>query len=197
MRQLNEEELKKGWEIHNKIKNHDFRKQPELYLMDEYEDLIYNHMYVLVSGWRAKDIVTNEKGEKVYEYSFHNLERCLCNVSWSKKPETISIDVWSNPNMALINDAIHDFNGIRWRLKSVWKSGGDTTILLGKFIETTELMLMIFHKLLEGEEITEVKYPKDNSIPGTYSFYQYVRNPKFNNNWTYPWAAKEGFYVEN
>ena len=197
MRQLNEEELKKGWEIHNKIKNHDFRKQPELYLMDEYEDLIYNKMYVLVSGWRAKDIVTNENGEKVYEYSFHNLERRLCNVSWSNKPETISIDVWSNPNMALINDAIHDFNGIRWRLKSVWKSGGDTTVLLGKFIETTELMLMIFHKLLEGEDITEVKYPKDNSIPGTYSFYQYVRNPKFNNNWTYPWFANEGFYVEN
>jgi len=196
MRQLTEEEIIKGWGIHNKIKNHDFRKCPELYLMEEYEDLIYNKMVGLINGWSVKDIVTNENGEKVYEGAFCNLKRELCNVSWSKKPEMISIEVWSNPNIALINDAVHDFNGIRWSLQSIWKSGGDIKIKLSKFIETTELMLMIFHKLLEGEEITEIKYPRNNNIDGTYTYYKYERNPRFDNYWTQPWANKEGFYVD-
>lgn len=197
MRQLTEEEIKKGWIIHDKIKNHDFRKCPELYLMEEHEDLIYHQMYDLICGWRVEDIVTDENGEKKYQKAFVKLERKVCNVSWSKKPEMISIEVWSNPNIALINDAIHDFNGIRWKLRSIWKSGGDINILLGKFIETSELMLMIFHKLLEGDEITVIKYPRDNSVKNTYSEYQYVRNPKFDNYWTASWAAKEGFYVED
>ncbi len=199
MRQLTEEEIKKGWIIHDKIKNHDFRKQPELYLLEEYENLVYKQLYELVCGWSVKDIVTNENGEKVYEYAFHNLEEETCNVSWSSTPQTISIDVWSNPNIALINDAIHDFNGIRWRLRSRWNSMGIddpiTQILLGKFIETVELMLMLFHSLLDGVEITEVKYPKDNSNKDSYVLYRYERNPRFNNNWTYPCFNKEGFYV--
>lgn len=197
MRGLNEEEIKKGWAIHDQIKNHDFRKTPELYLLEEYDDLFAHKLYDIVCGWGKRDIVTNENGEKVYEYSFCKLERKVCNVSWSNKPESISIEVWSDPNIALINYAIHDYNGIRWRLSSRWKNGGDVKVLLSKYIETTELMLMIFHKLLEGEEVSEVKYPKDNSVDGTYSYVQFVRNPKFDNYWTYPWANKEGFYVED
>lgn len=198
MRQLTEEEIKKGWEIHNKIKNHDFRKKPELYLLDEYENLIYNQMYKLVCGYSVKDIVTNENGKKVYEYAFHNLEKKICNVSWAKEPQRISIDIWSNPNIALINEAIHDHNGIKWRLSSAWRNGDDAKvkILLSKYIETTELMLMVFHKLLEGLEVSEIKYPKDNNVNGTYSYVRFERNPRFNNYWTPFWANQEGFYVE-
>lgn len=196
MRGLTEEEIKKGWIIHDQIKNHDFRKMPEQYLLEEYDDLIKHKLYDFICGWGKKDIVTNKNGEKVYEHSFCKLERKLCNISWSNKPEMISIDVWSNPNIALINEAMHDYNGIRWRLASIWRSGGDIKVVLSKYIETTELMLMIFHKLLDGEEISEVKYPKNNGVNGAYSYVKFVRNPRFNNYWTHAWAAKEGFYVD-
>lgn len=194
MRQLTEEEIKKGWQIHNQIKNHDFRKSPELYLLEEYDELISKKMCGLISGWSVEDIVTNENGEKVHEKAFLNSQRKVCNVSWSSKPEKIWIDVWSNPNIALINYAIHDYNGIRWRLASEWRAGHDIKILLGKYIETTELMLMIFHKLLQGEIISEIKFPRE--CGDSYEYVQFIRNPKFNNYWTRDWAAKEGFYVD-
>lgn len=195
--QLTQEEIKQGWLIHDQIKNHPFRKCPELYMFDEYADLI-KKMTDFVCGWIVEDIVTNENGEKVYEKAFVNVKRnLLCNVSWANEPKRINIEVWSNPNIAIINDAVHDYNGIKWRLKYRWSKGDDVRVTLGKYIEMSELMLMLFHRLLEGEEIAEVQLPKDDSVEGTHELYKYVRNPKFDNYWTYPWATKEGFYVED
>ena len=42
IKEVLEEDIKKGRVLHDKIKNHLFRKTPELYLLDEYAQLFEN-----------------------------------------------------------------------------------------------------------------------------------------------------------
>lgn len=191
---LTGEEKKKAWELHDNIKNHEFRAQPKNYLLEDYGDLIYNGITKLFGGW-----LEDENGEYRFEDIIHKARW----VSWQKEPydtkenRGCGINVWSNPNIALLNDSIHDFNGIRWWLRGIWKESADPQtyqVLLGKLIETSEIQLMLLHKLLEGVDITTMKFPKDNQLVGSYTEYSYVQNPRFGNLWTREWFNKDEIY---
>ena len=92
------------------------------------------------------------------------------------------VDVWSNPTIALIDESMHDFRGIYRNLKVYWKDDCFRKFYLGKYIETSEIVLQLLHSLIDGNIITEISFPQSRGK--NYTFYKYVRNPKYDNNWT-------------
>lgn len=191
--ELTQEEIKKGWILHNKAKNHPFRKDPQLYLLDEYKDILMD-MYHLVALYKIESEKT-VNGKHVTIHMFHDAVSKMLNVPWSKEPQRVTIDIWSNPGIAIINEAIHDLNAITWTLRYSWHHVEEIghQEVLGRFIEYTETFLMVFHKLLEGIEVNNVKFPKQTG--DRYTEYIFVQNPRYNNLWTYPFYLKDEIYV--
>ena len=170
--------------VHNKIKNHEFRKSPEKWLLDEYFDL-YDETLCHIIGRYVYD--TYELSNKnIYLYYRSVLDRWLHYKSRDYKDGYFhyrdSAEIWANPNIALINEAYHDLRGIKWSLKGNWDNDFYRKKYLGKFIETTEKMLTVLHALIEGVEITEMSYPKEYREGQTH--YKFVRNPLYDNDWT-------------
>ena len=170
--------------IHSKIKNHEFRKSPEKWLLDEYFDL-YDKTLLGIIGRYVYD--TDELAHKrIYLYYRSVSDRWLHSIDHRFKDGYFhcrdSAEIWANPNIALINEAYHDLRGIKWCLKSNWDNAFYWKIYLGRFIETTEKMLTVLHSLIEGVEITEMSYPKEHREGQ--SHYKFVRNPLYDNDWT-------------
>jgi hypothetical protein len=174
-------ELKK---IHDKIKNHEFRKSPEKWLLDDYFDL-YDRTLCDNIGRYVYDTDELAKGCS-YLYYRSVSDRWLHYKDSHSKDGYYhyrdSAEIWANPNIALINEAYHDLRGIKWSLKSNWDNDFYQKKYLGKFIETTEKMLTVLHALIEGVEITEMSYPKEFREGQTH--YKFVRNPLYDNDWT-------------
>ena len=84
----------------------------------------------------------------------------------------------------MIDYAMHDFRGLTWKLKVDWNNPYLFKPLFGKFIETTEKMLMILHNLINGEMITSMSFPCEGAFSKEQSTYEMVRNPHYDNDWT-------------
>ena len=93
-------------------------------------------------------------------------------------------EIYAHPNIALIDYALHDFRGLTWKLKVDWNNPYLFKPLFGKFIETTEKMLMILHNLINGEMITSMSFPCEGAFSKEQSTYEMVRNPHYDNDWT-------------
>lgn len=171
--------------IHDKIKNHPFRKTLERYLLDEYFDLYDKDLLKIIGRYVYNDYELTNNGEYLYYRYVH--DRWLHYKDKNYKDGYFhyhdNTEIWSNPNIALINEAYHDLRGIKWTLKSNWeKSDYLKKKYLGRFIETTEKMLTILHALINGVEINEMDYPKEHNDGQTH--YKFVRNPLYDNDWT-------------
>ena len=79
---------------------------------------------------------------------------------------------------------MHDFRGLTWKLKVYWNNPTLFKPLFGKFTETTEKMLMILHNLINGEMITSISFPYENTFSKEQSTYEMVQNPHYDNDWT-------------
>lgn len=184
---LTDSEKNRGWEIHDKIKNHPYRISFEPFLMEEYGDLVYK-MCDLVGTY-----VTDSDGN----YPFHDYIKTPIKMTWKENAPTedFYIDIYSNPNIGLLSKSIHAFNGIRWRLATAYKTNKPTEIVKTKFIETTELQLMLFHHLLLDDDITTIKFPSEYGY-NTYTTYTLTKNPHFNNWWTDEFWMNNEFYIK-
>lgn len=175
------EDLEKGRELHDKIKNHPFRLCPQIQHLDEYVKLfdLANNLF----GRYVLDYFDHDTLKNVYKY--HTVEKEDRYDGDNKY--THYVDIWSNPTIALLDESMHDLRSISMKLKWYWKDDTFRKGYLGSFIETTEIWLQLLHRLIEGVEINEISFPKDKfSYDGKYEykFYKYVKNPKYNNNWT-------------
>ena len=182
---ITEETLSKLKVIHDKIKNHPFRKTLDRYLLDEYFDLYDRDLLKIIGRYEYNDYELTNKGE--YLYYRYVSDRWLHYKDENYKGGYYhyhdNTEIWSNPNIALINEAYHDLRGIKWTLKSNWeKSDYLKKKYLGRFIETTEKMLTILHALINGVEISEMDYPKEYKDGQTH--YKFVKNPLYDNDWT-------------
>ena len=182
---ITEETLSKLKVIHDKIKNHPFRKTLERYLLDEYFDLYDRDLLKIIGRYEYNDYELTNNGE--YLYYRYVSDRWLHYKDENYKGGYYhyhdNTEIWSNPNIALINEAYHDLRGIKWTLKSNWeKSDYLKKKYLGRFIETTEKMLTILHALINGVEISEMDYPKEYKDGQTH--YKFVQNPLYDNDWT-------------
>ncbi len=180
MKPISEETINKLSLLHDKIKNHPFRKSPELYLLDEYYELCDKGLDNIIGKYVYDTYELSKEGIYLYYRSIH--DRWL-HYKDSSFPDGYFhfndiTEIWSNPNIALINESFHDLRGIMWALKSNWKRSE----YLGKFIETTEKNLTILHALIEGIDITEMNYPR--KYREGYTNYKFVRNPLYDNDWT-------------
>jgi len=190
---LTETEIKEGWNLHNKIKYHDFRKDPQPYLFDEYVEE-FKKLFKLFPAYTPDGEYIDENGFTRFTYPFREGDKKMCNVTWSSKPQSIYIDRWSIPNIALLSESIHDFNAIVSFLRSSFASKTDYNMLLAKFIEMTEIQLMLVHSLLEGKLVSSVKFPKP--YKDGYNEVTLIQNPLFDGSWTFPCYAEESLYVK-
>jgi hypothetical protein len=172
--------------LHDKIKNHQFRKSPEKWLLDEYFDLYNKDLLDIIGRYTYDDDDYKLTNKGVYLYYRYIRDRWLHYKDSSFKDGYFhfndNAEIWANPNIALINEAYHDLRGIKWSLKSNWDDNFYRKKYLGKFIETTEKILTVLHALIEGVEITEMSYPKEHREGQT--LYKFVRNPLYDNDWT-------------
>ena len=180
MKPISEETINKLSLLHDKIKNHSFRKNPELYLLDEYYELCDKGLDNIIGRYVYDTYELSREG--IYLYYRYVRDRWL-HYKDSSYPDGYfhfndTAEIWSNPNIALINESFHDLRGIKWALKSNW----ERPEYLGKFIETTEKNLTILHALIEGIDITEMNYPKE--YREGYTNYKFVRNSLYDNDWT-------------
>lgn len=186
MKPVTKETIDKLSIIHDKIKSHPFRKSPEKWLLDEYFDLYNNDLLGIIGRYTYDDDDYKLANKGVYLYYRYIRDRWFHYKDSSCKDGYFNFndnaEIWSNPNIALINEAFHDLRGIKWALKSNWDNEYSKKKYLGKFIETTEKMLTILHALIEGVEITEMDYPKEHREGQTR--YKFVRNPLYDNDWT-------------
>jgi len=170
--------------LHDKIKNHPFRKSLERYLLDEYFDL-YDKSLLDIIGTFVYD--TPELSNKHIYLYYRSVRDRWQHYKCSDFKDGYfhfndSAEIWANPNIALINEAFHDLRGIKWALKSNWDNDFYKQKYLGRFVETTEKMLTILHALIEGVEISEMDYPKEHKEGQTH--YKFVKNPLYDNDWT-------------
>lgn len=170
--------IEKGRALHDKIKSHPFRLEPQLGLLDEFHELIEG-IHRLYSMYEEEKYV----GGITY-YKYHRTvkePRSDEHGSW-----TAYIDVWSNPTIAIINLAMHDCRGIHWSLKANWDCEFWRKKYLSKYIETTEVLLQLLHKLIDGETVAEVSLPTERihyNKEDDYTRYKYVRSPYYDNDW--------------
>ena len=181
---ISQETLDKLRVLHDKIKNHEFRKSPEKYLLDEYFDLYDDDIIKLIGRYVYDTYELSNKG--IYLYYRYVRDRVL-HYKDSSSPDGYfhfkdNAEIWANPNIALINEAYHDLRGIKWALKSNWDNDFYKQKYLGRFIETTEKILTILHALIDGIDITEMDFPKEHHDGQTN--YKFVRNPLYDNDWT-------------
>jgi len=180
-KEILKEDLDKCKVLHDKIKNHEFRKNPQLYLLDEYAKLFEEVDDALtVFDW--------ENYDRVYRYYRYVKDRML-HYKMSDSPDGYfhykdGAEIYANPNIALISYAMHDFRGIWWKLRENWNSNGVFKDLYGKFTETTEKMLMILHNLIDGELVTSISYPVERLFSKDQCTYKMVQNPHYDNDWT-------------
>ena len=181
---ITEETLQKLSKLHDKIKNHQFRKSPEKWLLEEYFDLYNKTLYHIIGRYVYDTYELANECSYLYYRSVSDrwLHYKDSNFKDGYYHYRDSAEIWANPNIALINEAYHDLRGITWTLKSNWDDNYYRKKYLGKFIETTEKMLTVLHALIEGVEITEMSYPKEYREGQTQ--YKFVRNPLYDNDWT-------------
>lgn len=183
---LTDDELKRGWELHDAVKNHPYRVSFEPALMEEYGDLV-SKMIQMVATY-----VQDPDGT----YPFHDYVKTPIKETWREGSPIgdLYIDVYSNPNIGLLNMSVHDYNGLKWSLASSYKTNSFCEVKKRKFIETTELQLMIFHKLLLGEEITTISFPDDRGYGDSHKTYTLAKNPHFDNWWTHECWLNDEYY---
>ena len=186
IKEVLEEDIKKGRVLHDKIKNHLFRKTPELYLLDEYAQLFEDVNDIF--GRYSHEEYDREHNCWNYRYYRGVKDRWLHYIS-SNHPDGYFhfndiAEIYTNPNIAIMDYAMHDFRGIWWKLKSNW----DTPTLYkdnyGRFTETTEKILMLLHNLIDGELITSMSFPAERSFSEDQHTYKMVQNPLYDNDWT-------------
>ena len=182
-KELLKEDFEKLKTLHDKIKNHEFRKNPQLYLLDEYAKL-FEDVNDILTGWDWDNV----HYQHVYRYYRYVKDRTL-HYLIPGSPDGYhhykdGAEIYTHPNIALINYAMHDFRGITWKLKVDWKNHNLFKSLFGKFIETTEKMLMILHNLINGEMITSMSFPYESTFDDRQCTYEMVQNPHYNNDWT-------------
>lgn len=180
---INKEDLEKLKVLHDKIKNHEFRKNPQLYLLEEYAKLFEAVNDVIEEfDWDEHDC------NRIYRYYRYVKDRML-HYKMSDSPDGYfhyqdGAEIYANPNFGLINYAMHDFRGITWKLKSNWDNPTFFKDLYGRFTETTEKMLMILHNLINGELVTSISYPTERTFSKDQCTYKMVQNPHYDNDWT-------------
>lgn len=177
----NKEDIEKGKILHDKIKSHQFRFEPQLYLLEEYDELIED-IQRLFSRY-DEECFDKETWKTTYKY--HRVEFEKRTDKYGEYMHTI--DIWSNPTIALINEAMHDYCGIMMYLKCNWENDFYRKHYLPKYIEMTETLLQLLHKLIDGEIVSECSFPKKQmhfKKENDYTHYKYARNGKYNNEWT-------------
>ena len=199
---ISQETLSELRVLHDKIKNHPFRKAFEKDLLDEYYDLIDKKLCDIIGRYVYDTYELSNKG--IYLYYRYVRDRWLHYKSKDHEDGYFhfndNAEIWANPNIALINEAYHDLRGIKWSLKSNWDNDFYKQKYLGRFIETTEKILTILHALIDGIEITEMDFPKEHREGQTH--YKFVKNPLYDNDWTLEkylykeWWEDKG-YTEN
>lgn len=178
----NKEDIEKGKVLHDKIKAHPFRLEPQLYLLDEYDELI-NNISRLFS--RYSELGVDENYRTLYKY--HRLEfvtEKIKDVHGNETEYENPIDIWSNPTIALINEAMHDYRELHISLKLNWDNDFLRKKFLEKYIETSEKLLQLLHRVIKNEITTELSFPKTRFYEKEQTIYKYVQNPKYNNDWT-------------
>ena len=203
MKPITKETIAKLSVLHDKIKNHPFRKSFERILLDEYFDLYDKELLNIIGRYVYDTYELSNKG--IYLYYRYIRDRWLHYKSKDYKDGYFhyndTAEIWANPNIALINEAFHDLRGIKWSLKSNWDNDVYRQKYLGKFVETTEKMLTILHALINGVEINEMDYPKEHKEGQTH--YKFVKNPLYDNDWTLEkylhkeWWEDKGYTDEN
>lgn len=203
MKPITKETIAKLSILHDKIKNHPFRKSFERTLLDEYFDLYDKELLNIIGRYVYDTYELSNKGIYLYYRYIH--DRWLHYKSKDYKDGYFhyndTAEIWSNPNIALINEAFHDLRGIKWSLKSNWDNDFYRQKYLGKFVETTEKILTILHALINGVEINEMNYPKEHKEGQTH--YKFVKNPLYDNDWTLEkylhkeWWEDKGYTDEN
>lgn len=179
------EDIEKLKILHDKIKNHEFRKNPQKYLLDEYAEL-FKQVYNIIPQFANEEY---DYENHCYKYLYYRgvKDRWL-HYKDSHKPDGYFhyndiAEVWSNPTIALYNYSVHDYNGILWKLKSNW-DGIHFKDLFGRYTETAEKRLILIHSIINGELITEMSFPFDRIYSKDYCTYKMVRNPHYDNDWT-------------
>lgn len=181
---ITEEKLSKLRALHDRIKAHPFRKTLERCYLDEYFNLFNKDLYSII-GRYTSDSYELER-QCIYSFYRSSYDRWLHFKDSSFEDGYFHFkdvtEIWSNPNIGLINEAYHDLRGIKWSLVSNWDNDFYKKEYIGKFVETTEKMLTILHALIDGVEITEMDFPKEHRDGQTH--YKFVKNPLYDNDWT-------------
>ena len=181
------EDLDKLRVLHDRIKNHEFRKNPQKYLLDEYAELFDHDVLDIIGMYAFKEI--DENYNRKYLYYRHVRDRWIHFKDSHSKDGYFHYndlsEIWSNPNIALYNYAMHDFRGIKSSLKCNWDNDYWYRHYFERFTETAEKLLILVHKLIDGQLITEMKFPtQEGSFDRKYIEYKLVQNPHYDNDWT-------------
>ena len=186
IKEVLEEDIKKGRGLHDKIKNHLFRKTPELYLLDEYAQL-FEDVNDIFGRYSHKEY---DREHNCWNYRYYRgvKDRWLHYIS-SNHPDGYFhfndiAEIYTNPNIAIMDYAMHDFRGIWWKLKSNWGNSALYKDNYGRFTETTEKILMLLHNLIDGELVTSMSFPAERSFSEDQYTYKMVQNPLYDNDWT-------------
>ena len=188
------EDLEKGRLLHDQIKNHIFRKSPELYLLDEYTEL-FQKVFRLFSQYNYLDDCQPGMANGNYKYYRWVRDRWL-HFKDSREADGYfhyndAAEIYSNPTIAILNYAFHDFNDLTSKLKIHWTRNNFTMYsseidkkIFGRFLEYSEKVLLLLHRLIDEDLVTEYSFPSANVGKDDPVIYKMVHNPLYDNDWT-------------
>lgn len=186
LKEIDKEDLDKARILHDKIKNHLFRKSPEKYLLDEYAQLFEDVNDVI--GRYVGEEYDEENHDWKYKYYRWVRDRWLHYRERNFKDGYFhfndTAEIFTNPNIAIMDYEMHDFRAILWKLKNNWDSPSLHADSYGRFTEITEGILTVLHSLINGELIATMKFPSTQSFSTDCCTYEMVQNPLYDNDWT-------------
>lgn len=171
--------------LHDKIKNHDFRKNPTLDKLREYKELLDTNLLRIIGQW-------SESGEKYYMYVKD--QKFIID----GKEESRGVEVWGNPIIGILNNVQHDYRSINMEFSYSWKRSMESPDVTykyrletyrEKFYQMSETMLTLIHFLIEDRELAEATFPGERSYSKD-THYEFVKNPKYDNLWTKKWILE-------
>ena len=171
--------------IYQKILEHPFWKfnNKTVKMLDEFDELFEQFRRVLTKT-TGYDLDTHKN---IYKYSTYEHIQMQINCGegksfWSSR----CVDIWTIPSIGIIYNAFHDYRSYKSLLKFAWEDESKKNDYLNIYMEYCDALLRLYKKTIDGELVETFSFPKIKSGEKTTRKYVLIRNPKYNNYWTFP-----------
>lgn len=183
---VSNEDLQKITGIYDKIMQHPFLTSNEktVAMLDEFDELVEEFRRVLTNNI-GYDMDTYKN---VYKYNTYEHVQIKIFDRYEKKEVTVKrcAEIWTIPAIGIMYESFHDYRSYKMLLKFHWNDVEDKDKYFAAYMDYCNALLTLYKKIIDEELVETYAFPKVSYGEKKTRVYTFVRNPKYNNYWTFP-----------